>query len=76
MLKPVVFLVVALAANLAMAKVGDISVKFTNFDCMKEEESKFCHNISCQMKPLNRTATMFSGLCVEPLHRNFVMVTN
>ena len=56
-------------------KIGDILVKFTSLQCMKEEESTFVSNISCKMKPINRTATQFSGLCYEPKERNYMLVS-
>lgn len=66
MLKPFPVLIVAFAITFTQARIGDITVKFFGFECMKEEESKYCRNISCKMKPINRTTTTFSGLCYDP----------
>lgn len=70
LLKLIIFVAVV---NESVARIGDITVKFSRFDCMKLEDSKFCSNITCIFKPLNRTATMLSAACVEKIARTLMM---
>lgn len=73
-MEPIKLFILASLMQQMESKIGDTSVKFTRFDCLKEEESNFCKNITCIMKPLNRTTYKFTAICPETIKRTSLKV--